>query len=227
VTFYVAGDCGHRVWIEDGWRVLDVGSGQSPHPRADVLLEKFPDDNLHRAGDGVDTRDARLVIGDACAMPFADGEFDYVIASHIAEHVVDPAAFCREVARVGRRGYIETPGWAADVLLRESFHVWRVRIRGRGLNFERVFDPRPLGVIADVFYALVYADVRREGHWTPRSRSPLVRRILARVRWVMTRIIWAPRVRERFYMEFEWDGPFDVVVRPPTVPRTPPGSSAP
>lgn len=213
MTFYDVGDCGHRVWIADGWRVLDVGSGQSPHPRADVLLEKFPDDNVHRAGDAIDRADPRLVIGDALAMPFADGEFDYVIASHIAEHVQDPAAFCREVARVGTRGYIETPGWLGDILLRESFHVWRVRHSGRGLDFQRVANPRPLGPLADAFYALVYADVRREGHWTPRSRSPLVRRILARVRWAMVKLIWAPWVRDRIYMVFEWEGAFPVRVR--------------
>ena len=213
MTYFEVGDCGHRVWIEDAWRVLDVGSGQSPHPRADVLLEKFPEDNLHRAGDAIDRRDPRLVVGDALAMPFPDGAFDYVIASHIAEHVDDPAAFCREVARVGRQGYIETPGWLGDMLLRETFHVWRVRRRGGGLDFTAVTNPGPLGPIADIFYTLVYADIRREGHWTPRSRSPLVRRILARVRWAMTRLIWAPRIRNLMYMEFEWQRPFPVRVR--------------
>jgi hypothetical protein len=210
---YVAGDCGHQLRIDDHWRVLDVGSGQSPHPRADVLLEKYPEDNTHRAGDPVDHRDPRLVIGDACSMPFVDGAFDYVIASHIAEHIDDPAAFCRELSRVSLRGYIETPGWLGDMLLRESYHIWSVRRRGTGLEFRRVVRLRPLGVLADLFYALVYADIPREGHWTPRATSPIARRILARLRDMASRFIRARRLRGLFYTEFEWEGDFPVSVQ--------------
>jgi SAM-dependent methyltransferase len=119
VTRFEVGDAGRTVDIDPGWRVLDVGSGQAPHPRADVLLEKYVEDDWHRAGGTVDCRDPRLVVGDAAAMPFADREFDYVIASHIAEHVDDPVGLCRELARVGAAGYLETPatsrlrdGWA-------------------------------------------------------------------------------------------------------------------
>ena len=37
-----------------------------------------------------------------------------MIASHIAEHVDDPDAFCRELARASKAGYIETPSPRAD-----------------------------------------------------------------------------------------------------------------
>jgi Methyltransferase domain len=210
---YVVGDCGHVVRIASGWVVLDVGSGQSPFPRADVLLEKFPDDNVHRAGDAVDAADPRLVIGDACAMPFGDGQFDFVLASHVVEHVEDPVAFCREVVRVGRRGYIETPGWLGDMLLREPFHPWRVRRVRTGLGFARVTRPRPLRIVGDVFYALVYADVAREGHWTPRARSRLGHQALALVSRLTGRMIRSRWLRRWFYTEFEWEGPFPVIIR--------------
>ena len=210
---FTAGDCLHRIWICDGWRVLDVGSGQSPHPRADVLLERYPEENRHRAGDPIDVSDPRLVVGDACDMPFADAEFDFVIASHIAEHVDDPRAFCRELARVGHRGYIETPGWLGDMLLREEFHLWRVRKRNDGLDFEAVANPRPLGWVADAFYALLYAGVAREGHRTLLATRRPGRMVLSIIRRTMTRLIWLPWVRDRIYMRFEWSGPFPVTVR--------------
>jgi hypothetical protein len=49
--------------------VLDVGSGGNPHPRADVLLEKYLD-NTHRHSALV--ADRSTLWADACRMPFRD-----------------------------------------------------------------------------------------------------------------------------------------------------------
>jgi SAM-dependent methyltransferase len=40
---------------------------------------------------------------DACATPFADGEFDVAIAYDVMHHVADPAAMAREMVRIARR----------------------------------------------------------------------------------------------------------------------------
>jgi SAM-dependent methyltransferase len=53
--------------------------------------------------------DSRTVYYDGGRFPFEDGEFDYVICSHVLEHVPDVAAFCAELFRVGKRGYLEYP----------------------------------------------------------------------------------------------------------------------
>ena len=53
--------------------------------------------------------DRPIVFADTCAMPFKDKTFDFVLAFHVLEHMRDPAAFLRELCRVGRAGYIETP----------------------------------------------------------------------------------------------------------------------
>ena len=42
-------------------------------------------------------------------LPFKDKEFDFVIASHVAEHVEDISYFLNELSRVGKKGYIEVP----------------------------------------------------------------------------------------------------------------------
>ncbi|UMG92152.1 methyltransferase domain-containing protein [Nocardioides sp. TF02-7] len=95
--------------------VLDVGSGDKPSWRADVLLDRYPDDAYagQRSGTGR-TRVVRpLFDADAAAMPFADGVFDYAICSHVLEHVTDPVGVVRELTRVARAGYIEVPEAAA------------------------------------------------------------------------------------------------------------------
>ncbi|MBK7920617.1 MAG: methyltransferase domain-containing protein [Candidatus Promineifilaceae bacterium] len=87
--------------------VLDVGSGHKPHPRADVLCDKFLDDNAERGFDLV--VDRPLVAGDVQNLPFRSDAFDFIITRHILEHVESPDAFFTEIQRVAPAGYIETP----------------------------------------------------------------------------------------------------------------------
>ncbi|MDQ3671713.1 MAG: class I SAM-dependent methyltransferase [Actinomycetota bacterium] len=54
----------------------------------------------------------RYVQGDACALPFADGEFDVVFSNAVIEHVGDRARqrlLVSEAVRVGRRVFLTTP----------------------------------------------------------------------------------------------------------------------
>ena len=34
--------------IKKSWKVLDIGGGHNPHPRANVVVDKFVDSNNHR-----------------------------------------------------------------------------------------------------------------------------------------------------------------------------------
>ena len=87
--------------------VLDVGSGGDPFPRSDVLLDRLTGD-AHRNGEAM-LIDRPAIFADACNMPFIDKAFDFVVASHILEHMANPTKFLAELTRVGRAGYIETP----------------------------------------------------------------------------------------------------------------------
>ena len=118
--------------IQQGESVLDVGSGHLPHPRADVLCERYLTDNRERSGEAV--RDRPLVVGDIQALPFRDKAFDFVIAQHVLEHVPDIKLACAELSRVGRRGYVETPSPLWERLLGRSYHLWYVASRGGGLE---------------------------------------------------------------------------------------------
>ena len=65
---------------------------------------------------GVDVRpqpdyQGRLVVADARAMPFADGEFDVAYCNSLIEHIeaADRPVVAAEIRRVARRWFVQTP----------------------------------------------------------------------------------------------------------------------
>lgn len=105
-------------------KVLDVGGGHNPHPRANVVVDKFTDTNYHRSGDLKVLKKQQFVAADGESLPFKDGEFDYVISCHVLEHVEDPVKFLSEIFRVGKKGYIETPSLLGEYLAPRESHKW-------------------------------------------------------------------------------------------------------
>jgi SAM-dependent methyltransferase len=96
--------------------VLEIGPGSTPHNRSDAFLEldfDSDDDKLAQRGGGLKEGDfgGRTVhYYRGGTFPFQDNQFDYVICSHVIEHVDDPESFLREIFRVGNgRGYLEYP----------------------------------------------------------------------------------------------------------------------
>lgn len=133
--------------LTPGAIVLDVGSGHRPHPRADILLEKFLDDDYERDLPFV-SGGRPVVVGDVTALPFQDMAVDYIICSHVLEHMPTGADLRRalaELTRVAPRGYIETPSVLAEKLTARPFHRWYVELRGGTLRFRMKrsgdFDP--------------------------------------------------------------------------------------
>lgn len=96
-------------------KVLEVGPGSTPHSRSNEFLEyDFNHDDLVRqrggGSDALNLAGRKLTCYSGARMPYGDGVFDYVIASHVIEHVEDPIEFVRELCRIGGgRGYIEFP----------------------------------------------------------------------------------------------------------------------
>jgi SAM-dependent methyltransferase len=101
--------------IPRGAWVLEVGSGDKPFWRSDVLCDKHWCDNTERGGSLVVDRPA--VIGAIEELPFRTQAFDFVICHHLLEHVEDPAVCLEELMRVARRGSIRVPTTLAEKLL--------------------------------------------------------------------------------------------------------------
>lgn len=105
-------------------RVLDVGGGHNPHPRANVVVDKYTDTNYHRNDNIKVLKKQQFVAADGESLPFTDEEFDYVFCCHVLEHVEDPVKFLSEIFRVGKRGYIETPSLIGECLAPKESHKW-------------------------------------------------------------------------------------------------------
>lgn len=104
--------------------VLEIGSGHNPTFRSNVIVEKYIDSNYHRCGDAKISQHQKFVNADGANLPFKNKQFDYVICNHVLEHVDDPNLFVNEIARVGKRGYIELPSLIGESLCPKASHKW-------------------------------------------------------------------------------------------------------
>ncbi len=119
-------------------RVLEIGPGGSPHPRSDVLLERrFTEDEASRQRGGTPglATSKTLVHYDGGRFPFDSNAFDYVICSHVIEHVDDVEAFCAEMFRVARRGYLEYPTVYYEYLYNFPVHSQLVNFAAGELRY--------------------------------------------------------------------------------------------
>jgi SAM-dependent methyltransferase len=130
--------------------VLEIGSGDNPNPRSNILCDRFVGDNTERGGDIV--IDRPLVVADAHHLPFCDGAFAYTICSHILEHMDDPQQFARELTRVSAGGYIQSPSEIAERLFHWSFHRWYVNLVGETLVLHPKEPAEPFGELFDYLY---------------------------------------------------------------------------
>lgn len=79
--------------------VLEIGPGTVPFPKA----KKFVD---IRELKGLDIIKCDV---NESPLPFADKEFDFVYARHVLEDMFQPFNLCREMSRVAKAGFVETP----------------------------------------------------------------------------------------------------------------------
>lgn len=111
--------------------VLDIGSGHLPFSLATHLTDISFDKNEYGRGGNP----FKHIAGkpsfecDIENMQFADKEFDFVYCSHVLEHVRNPEKACKEIIRIGKRGYIETPTKGKDIFfnnIKYSNHCWAI-----------------------------------------------------------------------------------------------------
>ena len=105
---------------EKNFNVLDIGCGYSANKYARVISD------VQDLSDHYKDRNFIKISGKE--LPFKDKEFDFVITSHVLEHVEDPKLFLDEIQRVAKSGYIEVPTKLEDNLVFENkkAHLWHL-----------------------------------------------------------------------------------------------------
>lgn len=119
-------------------RVVEIGPGHNPTYRADVIVEKYIENNYHRGGDIRIYPHQRFINADGEVLPFKDKEFDYAICNQVLEHVEHPEKFVREQSRIARRGYMETPSLIGEHLFPKQSHKWAILdVDGKLVMYEK------------------------------------------------------------------------------------------
>jgi len=103
---------------KEDWKILDIGCGYRANKNATVLADVLDLSKQYKDKKFIQIKDKIL--------PFNDKEFDFVIASHVIEHVKDFEFFIKEIERISSRGYIELPSRLGDNLVFENMsdHIW-------------------------------------------------------------------------------------------------------
>jgi ubiquinone/menaquinone biosynthesis C-methylase UbiE len=145
---------------KDAKKIADFGCGHYANKFANVAVDKASNPDIERGGLSLTTQRAGVQFHDVdlnvFPYPFADKEFDYIICTHVLEHLSDPVRACAEFSRIAKAGYIEVPYLAADVFVRnnDAIHRWlclqsqterRISFVDRD-QFIRSFPPVPANI---------------------------------------------------------------------------------
>lgn len=183
-------------------RVLDVGGGQRPLERADVSADFDVFEGLHRQGQPI-SREKPLVCGDVQRLPFREKAFDVACCRMVLEHVRDPAAAVRELQRVARRGFIETPNRLWECFYGHPTHRWLVEFEPATRTL--VFRRKPFAAIPfrSAIVPLLYteADVQRAFEITFRNLTTV-------------QVTWDAENPLHVRVEDDPDCPYDYLDRP-------------
>ncbi|MCG9128231.1 methyltransferase domain-containing protein [Candidatus Poribacteria bacterium] len=161
--------------------VLEIGSGHNPKTRSNVLCDKFIEDNEQRGGKIV--IDRPVVEADGQFLPFSDKAFDYVICSHVLEHVEDPNLLISELMRVAKRGYIETPSEIGERIYGWHYHNWVVNLIDGQLVLQKNSN-------SSLFGQLFHTLAKNDKYW---KRFHITHHHL-------------------FLIQYEWEGNIDYVI---------------
>lgn len=156
------------------WRCADVGCGPDEYwTRANV----FVDVGLSRLPTFPPSWPAECKIGTIYSLPFNGKELDYVLVSHVFEHLEDPTKAARELARVAKRGCIVCPTPYKDALFcfHERDHLWDVHRTQSGLRFlrrdQKLIDRIANSEVADIMHRLFRLGPPNQGYDSLRARK--------------------------------------------------------
>tara|TARA_Y100000996_G_scaffold241398_1_gene189876 strand:+ start:576 stop:1184 length:609 start_codon:yes stop_codon:yes gene_type:complete len=102
------------------WQILDIGCGYTANKFANTISDVQDLSEFYK--------DKNFIKLEGDRLPFNDKQFDFVIASHVMEHVKNFKVFINELERVSKKGYIELPTKLEDNLVFENKkdHLWHM-----------------------------------------------------------------------------------------------------
>ncbi len=116
--------------------VLDIGSGDKPFWRSDVIVDRYLNDDQQRhSGAMIYDKKKIFVDADVENLPFKDKVFDFAFCAHLLEHVENPEKAIKEITRVAKSGYIEVPNGIIDLFEPFPPHLWFCNYRDGKLMF--------------------------------------------------------------------------------------------
>ena len=124
----------NQIKKNSSWNILDIGCGYTAHENANVICDVQDLSNFYK--------NKKFIKLDSKTLPFKDKEFDFVIASHVIEHVEDVCFFIKELERISTKGYIELPTSLEDNLVFENKndHIWHTEFDD--INYRLIIKKR-------------------------------------------------------------------------------------
>jgi ubiquinone/menaquinone biosynthesis C-methylase UbiE len=109
--------------------IADFGCGHFPSKYANVLVDSTTSLDEQRGGLSIQTTDSSTFHNldlNIFPYPFPDKHFDFLICSHVLEHLDDPVRTISEFSRIAKGGYIEVPFYCVDLYIRNNdvIHKW-------------------------------------------------------------------------------------------------------
>ena len=122
-----------KINIKKNYKVLEIGPGNTPFYKSNVLLEKkFTKEEFDKQTGltGGDSFGKKIIYYSGDTFPFSDHEFDYVICSHVLEHIPmeNIHIFISEISRVASKGYIEIPLYSYELLYNLDVHMSYINV---------------------------------------------------------------------------------------------------
>jgi SAM-dependent methyltransferase len=134
---------------------LDIACGAKPFPKANVLCDLHVEPVVDRSMMQLVTGGKPFVCCSCYALPFRDGAFDFVTSYYLVEHLAEPWSLFRELKRVSKHGFIQSPSWFNELLYGEDVHTWAVLKNKNGLYVKplsRALPPFRLGFVFHRLY---------------------------------------------------------------------------
>ena len=118
--------------------VIDIGGGHNSFHRANVVIEKYLNNNYERGAKLKINKYQYVIESDGIRLPFKNKSIDYTYSNHVIEHSSDPKKFIKELVRVSSCGYLGIPSALSEMIFNGyPYHKWIFFIKNKKLLFSK------------------------------------------------------------------------------------------